>query len=128
MRKQPKGKIQVQEEIEDFDEVSDVEEDSDEELATAFEEGLLQPGLNTIVPFTKKIIVNNLTGLNVKLNEIKQNLDWIERLDLENEPAEITEEMQEQFGDIEFKRNKKGNAIKDADEDPQNDFKREMLL
>lgn len=123
--------MQVQEEIEDIEEGCDIESNggSDDELALAFEEGRLVPGLNTIVPFKKKIVVNNLTGLSIKLDEIKQNLDWIERLDSTNEPGEITEEMQEQFGDIEFKRNKKGDSTKESREEPsQNDFKREMLL
>lgn len=128
MRRQPKGRFQVQEEVEHDEELSDVvsDVDSDEELAVAFEEGRLQPGLNTIVPFKKKIIFNNLVGLNAKLNDVKQDFDWIERLDLTNEPAEITEEMQEQFGDIEFNRTNKGEV---ENGDPsQNDFKREMLL
>lgn len=113
------------------EDASDDSIDSDEELAVAFESGELEPGLSRIVPVKKRILVNNLTGLSVKLDEMRQDLDWIQRLDLVNQPLQLTDSMLQQFGDIDVKRSKFGDflTLDDADDDEaQNDFKREMLL
>lgn len=132
MKKKSTERISVPEDYEDVEEdyASDESVDSDEELQVAFEAGRLGPGLNAIVPLKKRILVNNLTGLSVKLDEMKQDLAWIQRLDLVNEPLQVTDSMVQQFGDIEIKRNKHGDFLTlDADDsEPQNDFKREMLL
>lgn len=78
--------------------ISDPESlDSDEELQQAFSEGKLKSGLYAEAPAPKQFI-NNVNGLKQKLEEFKQNLDWVERLDLTSDPApapkgtEITEQ------------------------------------
>ncbi|XP_060585813.1 probable rRNA-processing protein EBP2 [Ruditapes philippinarum] len=86
--------------------------DSDEELQKAFAEGRLKStGLNVEVAPPKQLI-NNVSGMKQKLDELQQTLDWTERLDLTNDPApppgggtELTEE---------------------GDELANNDFKREL--
>ena len=130
MKKHSTGRISVPEDVEENYASDDDSIDSDEELQVAFETGKLEPGLNRIVPLKKRILVNNLTGLSVKLDEIRQDLDWIERLDLVNEPVQVTDSMVEQFGDIQMKRNKNGDflTLDSNDVEAQNDFKREMLL
>lgn len=109
------------------DVVSDV--DSDEELAVAFEKGELQPGLNTILPYAKKELVNNIPGLKSKLSDLKNDLPWIERLDITNAPVKISPELSAQYGEIALKINRKGVVSGEEKEDgAQHDFKREMLL
>jgi len=62
------------------------ESDSDEELQEALAAGVIQPGL--IVETQKKEFINNKEGLSDKIREFSlDNLKWIERLDLTNEPA-----------------------------------------
>ena len=112
------------------DEYSEAESmGSDEELSAAFAKGeLTTDGLNTLVPVVKKILVNNVQGLELKLEQLKQaDFEWIERLDLTNEPAEITPDLEAQFGDIKLKTNNRGEIMGD-DLSPDDDFKREMLL
>ncbi|XP_046328877.2 probable rRNA-processing protein EBP2 [Haliotis rufescens] len=60
--------------------------DTDEELQAAFASGKLKPGLN-VVAEEPKTFFNDTEGMEVKLKAFQQNLDWIERLDLTNEPA-----------------------------------------
>ncbi|CAG9761073.1 unnamed protein product [Ceutorhynchus assimilis] len=105
--------------------------DSDRELQEAFVEGKLKPGLNTVHQAPKKA-VNNVEGLNHKLEEIYLNLPWIERLDCINAQAPLAPELaaqlmaHEQKRENQLKNNKKLPQLK-ASEDPiLNDFKREM--
>lgn len=103
--------------------------DSDEELQAAFERGDLKPGLNTILPFKKKENVNNIAGLKEKLNDIRNELAWIERMDIVNEPVKISPALCEQYGDVSLKMNSKGEVSgEEKDDKAQHDFKREMLL
>ncbi|XP_028403785.1 probable rRNA-processing protein EBP2 [Dendronephthya gigantea] len=55
---------------------------SDEELQNAFLSGKVKPGLNRMVEKVEKVFVNKVPELNEKLNEIKLELDWLERLDV----------------------------------------------
>ena len=114
----------------DSNDSSDV--DSDEELQKAFAKGDLKPGLNAIVGFKKvEKHVNDRIGLKEKLDQLRLDLDWIERLDSVNNPAEVTPEVRQMFGNIDLKLNKKGEiCAEDADSEDKtdNDFKREMLF
>ncbi|XP_059619054.1 probable rRNA-processing protein EBP2 homolog [Phlebotomus argentipes] len=107
--------------------------DSDDEVRDAFAKGLIKPGLNFEVP-QKKPLANNVTRLNSKCSEIRLNMDWIERLDLVNEPAPLAPEMTLQLEKEEQKRANMfaGNAklkYHEPSKDPVlNDFKREMLF
>ncbi|XP_069126555.1 probable rRNA-processing protein EBP2 [Argopecten irradians] len=60
--------------------------DSDAELQLAFAEGKLSGGLN-IQQAAPKAFTNDVEGLKAKLAELKNNLGWLERLDLTNKPA-----------------------------------------
>lgn len=105
------------------------EVDSDEELQAAFQRGDLQPGLNTVLPFRKKESVNNVARLKEKLNDIKSDLQWIERMDITNDPVKISPILSEQYGDVSLKLNSKGEVSgEEKDDKAQHDFKREMLL
>lgn len=82
--------------------------DSDEELQIAFAKGKLKAGLNVEVAPPKQTI-NNVTGMKQKLEELQQSLDWVERLDLTNEPAPppggtVQDEGEEDFSNNDFKR------------------------
>ncbi|KFD51833.1 hypothetical protein M514_07360 [Trichuris suis] len=55
------------------------EEDSDAELQLAFAKGLLKPGLNVELPAVEAPI-NNKSGLEAKLKELKRPLAWIEKM------------------------------------------------
>ena len=102
--------------------------DSDEELQKQFAEGKLQPGLNVIVPFKKKMLVNNEEGLKDKLMEIEKKLDWTETLHLINEPID-SPDLTEKYGDLTLKINRKGEvSAEDKIDTAQHDFKREMLF
>ncbi|CAB3987014.1 probable rRNA-processing EBP2 [Paramuricea clavata] len=83
---------------------------SDEELQNAFSSGKVKPGLNRVVEKVERIFVNKVPELNEKLNEIKQELDWFERLD-------VTCDIEKEDGKNEM--DKKNTDIHD-------DFKREM--
>ena len=127
----------INEEIDDDDqdevasefETDSEENESDVELQKAFAEGKLQPGLNALVACKKNIIVNNVNGLKAKLEEIKNDYDWIERLDLVNEPLKQSADLTAKYGDISLKINREGVVSGEERNDPvQHDFKREMLF
>lgn len=107
--------------------------DSDKELQDAFARGLLKPGLNAEGRAPKKY-VNNIEGLKHKLDEIKQNLPWIEKLDCVNEEAALAPELaaqllaHEQKRENELKNNKKLTQFKPSEDPILNDFKREMTF
>ena len=64
------------------------------QLQEAFAAGLIKPGLNSVHEIKKKKeAVNNEQGLRQKLEEFKQNLPWIERLDMCNKPAPLAPEL-----------------------------------
>ncbi|KAH7643047.1 rrna-processing protein ebp2-like protein [Dermatophagoides farinae] len=93
--------------------------------------GKLKPGLYGMLPFKRTAEqINDKEGLMKKLNEIKIFDDnWLERLDLISEPAIITPELLQQYGDLDLKVNRKGEISGEELDDPaQNDFKREMLF
>ncbi|XP_018335673.1 probable rRNA-processing protein EBP2 homolog [Agrilus planipennis] len=106
--------------------------DSDAELQEAFSKGLLKPGLN-LVEKAPKTCVNN-SGLKQKLNEIKLNLDWVERLDCTNKEAPLAPELaaqilqQEQKRENEIRNNKKLPQVPLSEDPVLNDFKREMMF
>lgn len=107
-------------------EIEDV--DSDEELQRQFAQGKLQPGLNVMVPYKKKMLVNNEDGLLNKLKELEKKLDWVEKLDLVNEPLD-SPDLTEKYGDLNIKINRKGEVSAEEKNDAaQHDFKREMLF
>lgn len=124
------------EEVEDQEDVasefetdSEEDDDSDTELQRAFAEGKLKPGLNALVPFKRRAIVNNITGLKAKFAEIKNDLNWIERLDMTNKPLDQSADLTAKYGDISLKINKDGVVSGEEKSDPaQHDFKREMLF
>ncbi|XP_023230233.1 probable rRNA-processing protein EBP2 [Centruroides sculpturatus] len=99
--------------------------DSDAELQKLHAEGKLGKGLNALVPQEKKH-VNNVARMKSKLEEFKLHLDWIEFLDLSNDLAPMTYEMQKEFGELEVSNKSKG--ANSADDDAQNDFKRELTF
>lgn len=71
---------------------SDMESfDSDEELQQAFAKDELKRGLNLEVA-PKKEFLNRKNDMKVVLEKFKQNLDWIERLDLTTKPPAPEEE------------------------------------
>lgn len=117
-------------EQEERDHSSDASEaDSDQELIEAYEKGELQPGLNTILPYARKEVVNNIDALKQKLLEISNDYAWIERLDMVNEPVKLTPQLSENFGDIDLKMNRHGEVSGEEKVDKaSHDFKREMLL
>lgn len=118
----------------DVDEREAAEYDSDKELQEAFARGELKPGLTIVAEQTEKkekVYKNNVAGLKQKLSELKQNLPWIERLDLINAPAAMAPEMAveiEEHGQTREKRMKNsGFRNFELEEDMiHNDFKREM--
>ncbi|XP_055334644.1 probable rRNA-processing protein EBP2 [Paramacrobiotus metropolitanus] len=70
---------------------------SDTELQEAFASGKLKPGLNYSVE-QRKPCANNKEGLIQKLEEIKLDLPWIERLDLTSRLAPLAPEIAAQIG------------------------------
>lgn len=118
----------------DVDEIEAAEYDSDKELQEAFARGDLKPGLTVVAEETEKkekVYKNNVAGLKQKLSELKQNLPWVERLDLINAPAAMAPEMSveiEEHGQTREKRMKNsGFPNFELEEDMiHNDFKREM--
>lgn len=72
---------------------SDISADSDKELQKAFSKKELKPGLNVLVPVQRKIFQNDVKGLKSKLNELRLNLSWVERLDLTNGCAPMAPEL-----------------------------------
>lgn len=131
------------------DSVEESELDSDEELQRDFAEGRLKPGLNQIVPFKRTFdLINDKNGrlslffqlilmlsfrlgMKQKLKDIEVFKDnWIERLDLVSKPAPISQEMIQQYGDLNLKLNRFGETSGEelAGDSAQHDFKREMLF
>ncbi|XP_012288254.1 probable rRNA-processing protein EBP2 homolog [Orussus abietinus] len=113
---------------------SDSEYDSsDQELQEAFSKGLLKSGLNVATEI-KKSHKNNVNGMKRKLNEIKLNLPWIERLDMVNALAPLAPELALQMQEEEIKRAKQLQGNKklpqySTTEDPVlNDFRRETMF
>ncbi|XP_033737670.1 probable rRNA-processing protein EBP2 [Pecten maximus] len=84
--------------------------DSDTELQLAFAEGRLSGGLN-IQQAAPKTFTNDVEGLKRKLVELKNDLGWLERLDLTNKPAPA----------------QPGTDMV-GDEDVHDDFKRELTF
>merc|ERR1719411_2400066 len=81
--------------MDDMDEyLSDSDQDTDDELKEAFAAGLLKPGLNLVgeMPVSKEV-KNNVPVLLQKLEELKKDLAWVERLDMVNAPAPIAPEL-----------------------------------
>ncbi|XP_017876271.1 probable rRNA-processing protein EBP2 homolog [Ceratina calcarata] len=107
---------------------------SDEELREAYAKGLLKPGLNVVVEENKKTHKNCVNLMKQKLETIKLNLPWVERLDMVNAPAPLAPELALQMQDQEVRRAKqlKGNKKLpqyDPTEDPVlNDFRRETMF
>ncbi|KAL3867886.1 hypothetical protein ACJMK2_040732 [Sinanodonta woodiana] len=83
--------------------------ESDTELQRAFESGHLKPGLN--VEVAPKQHINNVAGMKHKLEEFKQHLEWIERLDLTVDPStgvhKAAEEQSDSVADDDFRREMK---------------------
>ncbi|CAG2160617.1 unnamed protein product [Oppiella nova] len=110
----------------------DLSVDSDEELQNAFQRGDLKPGLNQMVALKpSEEHIYDKTALKTKLDQMRLNLDWIERLDSSDNPSKVTPEVQQMFGNIDLKLNKKGEIsaeeVQNLDKS-DNDFKREMLF
>ncbi|XP_043251919.1 probable rRNA-processing protein EBP2 homolog isoform X1 [Colletes gigas] len=107
---------------------------TDEELQEAFTKGLLKPGLNEVFEETTKVHKNCVTLMKQKLESIKLNLPWLERLDMINAPAPLAPELALQMQEQEVRRSKqlKGNKKLpqyDPAEDPVlNDFRRETMF
>jgi rRNA-processing protein EBP2 len=105
---------------------------TDDELQEAFASGDLKTGLNSLValrPIEQHI--NNRNGIKDKLNQIKLNYDWVERLDLVNVATNVSQDLVQQYGDINIKVNKKGQISGEElinSDKSDHDFKREMLF
>ena len=121
--------VEEQEEVPSEFETDSDEDDSDRELQQAFSEGKIEPGLNALVACKRKVLVNNLTGLKAKLEEVRKDLPWIERLDITNKPLEQSADLTAKYGDLELKVNREGvvSGQEKLNHD-QHDFKREMLF
>ncbi|XP_037955257.1 probable rRNA-processing protein EBP2 homolog [Teleopsis dalmanni] len=109
------------------------DDNSDAELQEAFARGDLKPGLN--IEFNQTTgKVNDIPKILAKVDEIKLDLPWIERLDMTNDLAPLAPELVIQMEKHEQKRANmfKGNLkipYVQPEEDPViNDFKREMLF
>ncbi|GAB0193055.1 probable rRNA-processing protein EBP2 [Grus japonensis] len=83
---------------------------SDSELQEAFSRGALKPGLNVVLEERPKRR-NDVDGLKQCLSEFKQQLAWVERLDMTS--GQVVDPVLQSASD------------KDA-VDPENDFQREM--
>ncbi|XP_072366953.1 probable rRNA-processing protein EBP2 [Scyliorhinus torazame] len=90
---------------------------SDSELQDAFAKGLLKPGLN-VVEESEKQYANNVVGLKQCLEDFKQDIEWVERLDMTNGPA----------ADIIAIAEGKSVTQERSDIDPDDDFQREMYF
>ncbi|XP_017756627.1 PREDICTED: probable rRNA-processing protein EBP2 homolog [Eufriesea mexicana] len=106
---------------------------SDEELREAYAKGLLKPGLN-VVEEKKKVHKNFVNLMKKKLQKIKLNLSWIERLDMVNALAPLAPELALQMQDQEVRRanqlkgNKNLPQYNPADDPVLNDFRRETMF
>ncbi|XP_014276040.1 probable rRNA-processing protein EBP2 homolog [Halyomorpha halys] len=84
------------EELENYEQ----ETDSDTEaIQEAFARGDLKPGLN--IPVKDRVRTNNVPLLKEALCDIKQDLPWIERLDITNDQAALAPELALQIRDEE---------------------------
>ncbi|CAH1156214.1 unnamed protein product [Phaedon cochleariae] len=107
--------------------------DSDIELQDAFADGRLKPGLNKVEEAPKQF-VNNVSGLKQKIEEMKLNLPWLERLDCVNSQAPLAPEIaaqmltQEQKRENQLKNNKKLPQYTPSEDPVLNEFKREMIF
>ncbi|KAF7396245.1 hypothetical protein HZH66_007107 [Vespula vulgaris] len=107
---------------------------SDEELQEALASGLLKPGLNAIIETNKREHKNNVTLMKKKLEEIKLNLPWIERLDMVNALAPLAPELALQMQEQEIRRakqlqgNKKLPQFTPSEDPVLNDFRRETMF
>ncbi|KYQ47138.1 putative rRNA-processing protein EBP2 like protein [Trachymyrmex zeteki] len=107
---------------------------SDEELQEAFAKGLLKPGLNLAVETSGKQSKNCVSLMKQKLDEIKLNLSWIERLDMVNALAPLAPELALQMQEQEVRRakqlqgNKKLPQYKPSEDPVLNDFRRENMF
>ncbi|XP_041364891.1 probable rRNA-processing protein EBP2 [Gigantopelta aegis] len=83
--------------------------DSDSGLQAAFSAGKLKPGL-LVEAEPRKQFINNRDGLLHSVGILRQDLDWVERLDLTNDPAPVHRAQIEAEGndvDDDFKREMK---------------------
>ncbi|XP_054275073.1 probable rRNA-processing protein EBP2 homolog [Macrosteles quadrilineatus] len=96
--------------------------DSDSELQHAFAKGLLKPGLNVRLMEKKKVFINDVAGLRQKLQEIKKDLNWFERLDLVCKPAPLAPEIAVQIEEQETQSLSSGKNL------ALNEFKRETTF
>ncbi|XP_078657312.1 putative rRNA-processing protein EBP2 [Branchiostoma floridae x Branchiostoma belcheri] len=96
-------------------------DDSDKELMEAYKSGLLKPGLNIELSEPRKHI-NNVAGLKQKLADFRQDLDWLERLDVTTDPAPMPAAM------AEVTNMEAAKATTARDMDVHNDFQREMTF
>jgi len=121
------------EEMEEGGFLSDSDQDTDDELKEAFAAGLLKPGLNMVgeVPVSKEV-KNNIPVLLLKVDELKKDMPWVERLDMINAPAPIAPELAYKEEQHSKGRQKELRIAKDKtsieDDIVHNDFKREMLF
>ncbi|KAG5347539.1 EBP2 protein, partial [Acromyrmex charruanus] len=104
---------------------------SNEELQDAFAKGLLKPGLNVTIETSGKQSKNYVNHMKQKLDEIKLNLPWIERLDMVNALAPLAPELALQMQEQEVRRakqlrgNRKLPQYKPSEDPVLNDFRRE---
>jgi len=97
--------------------------DSDSELQHAFAKGLIKPGLNVpVMAKKKKVFINDVAGLKQKLQDIKKDLKWFERLDLVCEPAPLAPEIAVQLEEQETQSLTSGKNL------ALNEFKRETTF
>ncbi|CAG9856823.1 unnamed protein product [Phyllotreta striolata] len=107
--------------------------DSDAELQQALLDGKLKPGLNKIEEAPKQF-VNNISGLNQKIEEFKLKLPWIERLDCTNAQAPLAPELaaemlvHEEKRSNQLRNNKKLPQFQPSEDPVLNDFKRELIF
>ncbi|KAG5327660.1 EBP2 protein, partial [Pseudoatta argentina] len=107
---------------------------SDEELQDAFAKGLLKSGLNVAIETSSKQSKNYVNHMKQKLDEIKLNLPWIERLDMVNALAPLAPELALQMQEQEVRRvkqlqgNRKLPQYKPSEDPVVNDFHRENMF
>lgn len=85
-----------------LEELEELEEETDSEteaLQEAFARGIIKPGLNIAVEDKPKI--NNVTLLKEKLEDMKLDLPWIERLDVISKLAPLAPELSLQIQETE---------------------------
>nr|ALS04376.1 putative rRNA-processing protein ebp2-like protein [Acartia pacifica] len=125
--------LDVTDEGESDEFVSNSDQDTDDELKEAFAAGLLKPGLNIVgeIP-ARREFKNNTALLEQKLSELTKKMPWIERLDMINEPAPVAPELafkEEEHSRLRQKLLANTKSSKSIEEDAvHNDFKREMMF